>query len=59
MTSNQLRDEYTCASCRGVFDKERSDTEAVAESEAKFGMPVSEETHAIVCDDCFQRMFNQ
>ncbi len=52
-------DEYQCAHCGNVYEKERSDDDAIAESEAKFQMPVTEETHVVICDDCFKRMFNQ
>lgn len=52
-------DDFKCGACGGVFEKAWSDKEAVAESEAKFQMPVTEETHVLICDDCFKRIFDQ
>lgn len=49
---------FTCAECGNSYDKERSDAEAFSESETKFGMSVSKETHTIVCEDCFKKMFD-
>ena len=43
MTDN----EYQCASCGGIFEKGRSDEEAAAASEAKFGLPVTHGTQLL------------
>lgn len=46
--------EYRCWRCHGVFVFARSDEEAVKESEDEFGFAVSEETHEVLCDPCYQ-----
>jgi len=51
--------DYQCAQCHNVYEKTRSDEVAAKESVAKFGMEVTPETHAVICDDCFQMMFGQ
>lgn len=49
-------DQFKCSACGGVFDKTRSDEEAMADAEQVFG----EELHAgglppaVVCDDCYR-----
>jgi DNA-directed RNA polymerase subunit RPC12/RpoP len=47
---------YTCAVCDEEFESERSNEEAKAESEAIWGEKPSDETHDVVCDDCFKRL---
>lgn len=43
---------YECCICHGVFEKGRTDEEAMAELEGRFpGMPL--EKCDIACDDCF------
>lgn len=51
-------ESYTCEECGNSYFKSRPDNVAIAESESKFAMPVSEKTHAIVCDDCFKKIFD-
>lgn len=47
--------EYKCAMCRGVFEKEWTDEEAVAELQEDFGaVPI--EDCAVICDDCYQKV---
>lgn len=47
--------EYRCAECRGVFEKGRSDEDAMAEKEVLFpDFPVTD--CDLVCDDCFKKM---
>ncbi len=45
---------YTCAYCKGVFDKGWTDEEALAELADEFA--VSVECCDVVCDDCYKRM---
>lgn len=47
---------YTCASCHGTFEAERSDEDAVREAEQLFGERPDTHDMAVVCDDCFQQM---
>jgi len=49
------KDEYRCEVCGGVFQKGRSDEEAIAEKEKLFS-DVPLEDCGIVCDDCFKAM---
>lgn len=57
-----MSEQYTCANCRGTFDKGWSDLEAMAEHEAMrpqyaAGAPGEDiDDCAIVCDDCFKAM---
>ena len=44
---------YTCGSCGGRFESERSDQEALTESVALFGKHQAKDL-AVVCDDCFR-----
>lgn len=48
--------EYTCANCKDSFVSERSDEEAERESEEIFGIPVSDDTHSVICDDCYRKL---
>ena len=46
--------EYKCAMCKGIFEKEWSDEEAEAELESTFkGTPT--EDCELVCDDCYKK----
>lgn len=47
--------KYRCAHCDGEFVADWSDEEARQESQEIFAMTVTPETHAEVCDDCFQQ----
>ena len=49
-------DEFTCALCRGTFEKTRSDEEASTECKDIFGVTPDTEPCAIVCDDCFEKI---
>lgn len=52
MTDNQCQ----CNNCYGVFDKEWSDEEAMAEYTAAAFDPLPRAKLAVVCDDCYQQM---
>jgi hypothetical protein len=43
---------FTCARCKGTFESEWSDEEAVEEAEALFGT-FDKQDAAKVCDDCY------
>lgn len=48
-------DEYRCAVCQGVFRFNDDDLDvALKASEEDWAMPVKDDTHDIVCDDCYQ-----
>ena len=47
--------QYTCASCGGIFNKGRSDAEAIAEYRARLPEVPPDEPTEMVCDDCYQR----
>jgi len=50
-----MSEEFTCAVCEGVFNKGRSEEEALAEKDRLWGeLPVEE--CDLVCDDCFKLM---
>lgn len=44
-----------CAVCEKSFDPGWSDEEAKAESKEIFGLEVTPETHAVICDDCWKK----
>lgn len=44
---------YTCAICKGVFEKEISDEEAMQETQQYFP-GTKQEACGVVCDDCWQ-----
>lgn len=46
--------EYRCAQCGGVFGFAIDDDEARKASEEEWAMPVQDDTHDIICDDCYQ-----
>lgn len=46
--------EYQCAMCGGIFEKEWTDEEAEAELKEIFG-DVPKENCGIVCDDCYKK----
>jgi len=48
--------EYQCTMCDGVFEKGRSDDEAMKESKEKWGA-VPEDDLGVVCDSCYLQMF--
>lgn len=52
-----MPETYTCAVCRGTFEKGWSEEEAQAELKQDFNVPV--EQCDIVCDDCYKEMFPQ
>ena len=47
--------EYKCANCGGVFEKGRSDEEALAASRDMWGALPMEEL-SVICDDCFNAL---
>lgn len=52
-----MADTYTCAHCKGIFEKGWSDEEAIAETRVAFGDHYAnnvEETCDVICDDCHQ-----
>jgi hypothetical protein len=49
--------EFTCANCGGVFAKQRSDEEAMAEYRQRMPEVPSDEPTAVLCDDCAQRFY--
>jgi hypothetical protein len=65
MSSNDLKDSismtkspskfYTCAGCGGVFEKIRTDDEAMAEATETFGPALGDDV-AVVCEDCYKRL---
>jgi len=51
-----MGNKYTCAKCKNEFECDRSDEEAIKEYEDTFGEPFDENTTALVCDDCYNKM---
>lgn len=51
--------EYKCAMCGGVFEKEWSDEEAKAEQEDNGWGDIADEDMEIVCDDCYKKVMTQ
>lgn len=52
-----MSDTFTCEMCGGTFEKGRSDDEALADMEAKFGEgAVPPVIRMIVCDDCARKI---
>lgn len=47
-------DTYTCAACGGVFEKGRSDDDAMLESKTLWG-DLAPADLCVICDDCFER----
>ncbi len=47
--------KYTCAICGGIFEKARTDEEALEESRQIFG-DIPKEEMEIVCDDCYEKI---
>jgi hypothetical protein len=56
METASMAEKYTCASCKGTFEKGQSDEDAAAELTETFGGVFVPEDCDVVCDDCFQRM---
>lgn len=56
MTEQELRDDqFQCAMCYDIFDKERSDEEALIECRSYFGeLPIEE--LAVVCSKCWEKI---
>lgn len=47
--------EFTCEECGGIFPKDWTDKEALAEAQGVSpGMPLS--LMAVVCDDCYKKL---
>ena len=47
---------YICAMCKGIFEKETPEEEAVDELHELFGPDVEVEDCDLVCDDCFEKI---
>lgn len=47
---------FTCANCKGVFEKGWSDEAAAAELTENFGSNVSTADCEVVCDDCYKQI---
>ena len=50
-----MDEKFTCSICKGVFNKEWSDDEALAELKDFFG-EISTANCALVCDDCWEEV---
>lgn len=50
-----MGEEYTCAMCKGVFERTTPEDKALAELEEFFG-DISVDDCDIVCDDCWQKI---
>ncbi|MCK5604807.1 hypothetical protein KAR91_23155 [Candidatus Pacearchaeota archaeon] len=50
-----MSEKYTCALCKGVFEKTVPEDEALAELKEFFG-DISVDECDIVCDDCWQKI---
>ena len=49
--------KFKCDCCQVVYDKGRSDEEAMAESEEIWGTElVNSVPMSVICDDCFNKM---
>lgn len=48
-------DTYMCALCRGTFNRETPESEALAELELYFGETSAKDCD-IVCEDCWQKI---
>jgi len=55
----KLKDnEYECALCKNIYKKKVTDEEAEKELKEQFGPNATIEDSEIVCDDCYNAMFN-
>jgi len=52
-----MAEQFTCADCGEVFDKDCSDEEAAKEMMENFHVPWNVE-HIILCDDCYKRFMS-
>jgi hypothetical protein len=49
--------EFECAVCHGVFEKDWSDEESIAEGIKNFGRDISKDTNVCtICDDCYDNL---
>jgi DNA-directed RNA polymerase subunit RPC12/RpoP len=48
--------EYQCAQCGGIFEKEWTDEEARAEMKENKFDAILEKDMCIVCDDCYKKI---
>ena len=46
-------EKYTCANCGKVKVNKRSTTAVIAESERETGELVTERTHTVICNKCY------
>lgn len=53
----ELKDnEFRCRMCNGIFEKDWSDAEAVAEAESNGFDPLeAPDNYGMVCDDCYKK----
>jgi DNA-directed RNA polymerase subunit RPC12/RpoP len=55
--NGQPGEPYECADCHGVFEREISDAEAIAEMHGTWKPPpAGDDDPAIICDDCYQKL---
>ena len=52
---SKIGTNYTCAMCKGVFQRAQSDEDALAEAQDTFPGATVEESE-IVCEDCYQKI---
>lgn len=52
---NKENNTYKCAVCGGIFEKGRSDEDALAEKDEIWGNVLVNECD-LVCDDCFNKL---
>jgi hypothetical protein len=48
--------EFRCFVCKEIFEKARTEGDAVAEMEALWGAGTTTDDCELVCDDCFKAM---
>ena len=53
-----MSETFECDVCHGVFEKARTDEEAVADMHATWRQPMEtdEDGLGVICDDCFRRL---
>jgi hypothetical protein len=47
---------FTCVVCKGEFEQDWSDEEAIQEMKDNFGQDMITDQCELVCDDCYQKM---
>ena len=51
-----MKDKYTCAYCGQVFNKGRTDEEAMSEMVEDFGEDSRNNDYDVICDTCYNKM---